>query len=107
MHANSLEVDAGALTGKLSGPVIDGEGKARCLRQLVDKLGIAMEQSIAVGDGANDIPMISVAGLGIAYHPRPMLLRSASHSFVRLGLDGILYLIGLRPVQDWSYQDAR
>lgn len=100
VYANRLEMAAGELTGRLSGPIIDGEKKAHCLRALVDRLGIALEQSIAIGDGANDIPMIGVAGLGIAYRPRPMLLRSASHSLTRVGLDGVLYLIGLRPVHD-------
>lgn len=98
VHANCLEIRNGALTGYLQGPIIDGEGKAERLRALALDLGIAMEQSIAVGDGANDIPMLSAAGLSIAFHPRPMLLRSASHSFTRMGLDGILYLIGLRSV---------
>lgn len=100
VYANSLEIRNGVLTGKIVGDIIDSKTKALCLQNLADELGINIEQSIAVGDGANDIEMISKAGLGIAYHSqRTMLLRHASHTFAHVNLDGILYLIGLRPYE--------
>jgi phosphoserine phosphatase len=97
VYANSLEIRGGKLTGALVGDIIDRKAKGTCLKKLVNEMGINIEQSIAVGDGANDIEMISRAGLGIAYHPsRTMLMRYASHTFKHIALDGILYLIGLR-----------
>ena len=97
VYANSLELRDGALTGALVGKIVDSKAKLMHLKHLVKEMGINIEQSVAVGDGANDIEMVSKAGLGIAYHSgRAALTRHASHTFGHIHLDSILYLIGLR-----------
>ena len=94
VHANRLEVRDGSFTGRVVGEVIDGQRKAALLRELVAREGLTLAQSIAVGDGANDVPMLSIAGLGIAYRAKPVVADSADHAISHLGLDAILYLIG-------------
>ncbi|MCW8829174.1 MAG: phosphoserine phosphatase SerB, partial [Gammaproteobacteria bacterium] len=96
VYANQLDFKDGKLTGKVVGDIIDGRMKAKLLRQLAEQEGISLEQVIAVGDGANDLPMLSIAGLGIAFHAKPMVKEQAKHSIATLGLDGILYLLGMR-----------
>jgi len=96
VYANELDFDNGKLTGKVRGDVIDGERKALLLRQLAEREGISLEQVIAVGDGANDLPMLAIAGLGIAFHAKPVVKEQARHSIATLGLDAILYLLGMR-----------
>jgi phosphoserine phosphatase len=96
VHANELEISDGRLTGKVTGPVVDGARKAELLREIADAEGIRLEQVIAVGDGANDLPMLEAAGLGIAFHAKPKVKEEAEQSISTLGLDGILYLIGVR-----------
>lgn len=96
MHANELEIRDGRLTGKVLGGIIDGQRKAELLKDIADKEQINLEQVIAVGDGANDLPMLRVAGLGIAFHAKPLVKRSARQSISTLGLDGILYLMGVK-----------
>lgn len=96
VFANELEIKDGKLTGKHLGEIIDGERKAFLLKELAKKENIQLEQVIAVGDGANDLPMLKLAGLGIAFHAKPIVKKSASHSISTVGLDGILYLLGLR-----------
>lgn len=96
VFANELEIKDGKLTGKYLGEVVDGERKAFLLKELAKKEGIRLEQVIAVGDGANDLPMLKLAGLGIAFHAKPIVKKNASHSISTVGLDGILYLLGLR-----------
>ncbi len=95
VYANELEIQDGKVTGRVAGEIVDGERKAALLRELADREGIALEQVIAVGDGANDLPMLSIAGLGIAYRAKPLVKASAKQSISRLGLDCILYLMGL------------
>jgi len=95
VFANELEVEDGRLTGRVSGEIVDGARKAALLRQLADQAGIRLEQTIAVGDGANDLPMLDAAGLGIAFHAKPKVRASAEQVISNLGLDGILYLIGM------------
>jgi phosphoserine phosphatase len=96
VHANRLEFEQGRLTGKVSGPIVDGARKAELLREIAAREGIRLEQVIAVGDGANDLPMLSIAGLGIAYHAKPLVKEQARHAITTVGLDGILYLLGMR-----------
>ena len=96
VFANELEIKDGFLTGKHLGEIVDGERKAFLLKELAKKEQIQLEQVIAVGDGANDLPMLKLAGLGIAFHAKPIVKKNASHSISTVGLDGILYLLGLR-----------
>jgi phosphoserine phosphatase len=96
VHANELEIENGLLTGRVCGEIVDGERKALLLTEIAIKEGISLDQVIAVGDGANDLPMLSIAGLGIAFHAKPVVKAHARQSLSTLGLDGILYLMGLR-----------
>lgn len=95
VFANDLEIENGMLTGCLSGEIVDGERKASLLTEIATREGFLLEQTIAVGDGANDLPMLSIAGLGIAFRAKPIVKESAKQSLNTLGLDGILYLMGL------------
>ncbi len=96
IYANELEIHNGVVTGCVSGEIVDGERKAELLALLAQKEGLSLEQVIAVGDGANDLPMLSIAGLGIAFRAKPIVKVSAKQSLSTLGLDGILYLMGLK-----------
>lgn len=96
IHANELPMENGIVTGEVSGRVVDGQRKAELLKEIAEAEGIRLEQTIAVGDGANDLPMLSAAGLGIAFRAKPLVRESAKHSISTLGLDGILYLLGYR-----------
>jgi phosphoserine phosphatase len=94
VHANELEIEDGRVTGRVVGRVVDGECKAELLQEIARKEGIDLEQAIAVGDGANDLPMLGLAGLGIAFRAKPLVRQTARHALSTLGLDAILYLIG-------------
>lgn len=94
VHANELDICDGKVTGRVTGTIVDGERKASLLRQLAEAEGIDLQQVIAVGDGANDLPMLSTAGLGIAFRAKPLVKQSAEQSISTLGLDAILYLLG-------------
>ncbi len=96
VFANELEVVDGKLTGKHVGEIVDGAKKAEMLKLLAFKEDIHLEQVIAVGDGSNDLPMIQLAGLGIAFHAKPKVKATAQHAISEYGLDTILYLIGFR-----------
>ena len=96
LFANELEVEAGVLTGRLVGDIMDAIKKAETLNYLAQKEQINLEQVIAVGDGANDIPMLNLAGLGIAFRAKPIVRNSARQAISTLGLDAILYLLGVR-----------
>lgn len=96
MYANELEIRDGVLTGRLVGDVINGDRKAELLEQIAALEGINRRQVIAVGDGANDLPMLSRAGLGIAFHAKPIVRQEADQAVSNLGLDAILYLLGVR-----------
>lgn len=99
VYANDLEVEDGKLTGRYVGDVVDGRRKAELLKLLCQVEGISLEQAVAVGDGANDLPMLSLAGLGIAYHAKPKVRANAKQSLSSIGLDGILYFLGLKDSQ--------
>ena len=94
VYANELDIDKGRVTGRVKGEIIDGQRKAELLREIADKEGLRLEQVIAVGDGANDLPMLAIAGLGIAFRAKPVVKASAKQSISNVGLDGILYLLG-------------
>ena len=83
------------MTGKVKGKIVNGERKATLLKHIAEQEGVALDQVIAVGDGANDLPMLSVAGLGIAFRAKPLVQKNARQSISTLGLDSILYLLGL------------
>jgi phosphoserine phosphatase len=94
VYANELDIADGVVTGNIKGAIVDGARKAELLRQLAREEGIDLQQVIAVGDGANDLPMLSIAGLGIAFRAKPLVKKSAEQSISTLGLDAILYLLG-------------
>lgn len=94
VFANELEVVDGVMTGEVKGGIVDAARKAALLEEIADREGIALEQTIAIGDGANDLPMLSRAGLGVAYHAKPVVKESASHAISNFGLDSVLYLMG-------------
>lgn len=96
VHANHLDIENGKVTGKVTGRIVDGERKAELLRELAQRDGISLEQVMAVGDGANDLPMLSIAGLGIAFRAKPLVRQNADQAISSVGLDGILYLLGVR-----------
>ncbi len=96
MFANRLEIVDGKLTGRVTEPIVDAERKAGLLRELADREKIALQQTIAVGDGANDLAMLDAAGLGIAFHAKPMIRESAGQAISNFGLDSLLYLMGIR-----------
>jgi phosphoserine phosphatase len=95
VRANTLEVIDGKLTGRVVGEIVDRPGKARALRSFADHVGVPMEQTIAVGDGANDIDMLSVAGLGIAFNAKPALREVADAALNHPFLDAVLFILGV------------
>jgi phosphoserine phosphatase len=96
LHSNELDVVDGVVTGEVRGEIVDGARKAYYLTELAKAGGLSMEQVIAVGDGANDLPMLRLAGLGIAFRAKPLVRANARQALSTLGLDGILYLLGVR-----------
>lgn len=103
VYANELEVDDyGKLTGRYRGEVVDGKRKAELLRLIAQVEKVDLEQTIAVGDGANDLPMLSLAGLGIAFHAKPRVVANAKQSINTIVLDGVLYFLGFKD----SYLDV-
>ncbi|MBD5316727.1 MAG: phosphoserine phosphatase SerB [Bacteroides sp.] len=96
VYANDLEIENGKLTGRHRGDIVDGRRKAELLRLLAQVENIDIAQTIAVGDGANDLPMLSTAGLGIAFHAKPKVKQTAEQSISTIGLDGLLYFLGFK-----------
>jgi len=96
LFANELEIENGHLTGNVVGDIVDAAKKAEILKDIAAREGLSLQQVIAVGDGANDLPMLNLAGLGIAFHAKPVVKQGAKQAISTLGLDSILYLIGMR-----------
>lgn len=93
--ANELEIADGKLTGRLVGPIVDRAGKAKALRDFAQQAGVPMEQTVAVGDGANDIDMLNAAGLGVAFNAKPALREVADASLSHPYLDTVLFILGV------------
>ena len=103
VYANELEIENGKLTGNHVGDIVEGKRKAELLRLIAQVENVDIRQTVAVGDGANDLPMISIAGLGIAFHAKPKVKATAKQSISTIGLDGILYFLGYKD----SYLDEQ
>ena len=103
VYANELEIENGKLTGNHVGDIVDGKRKAELLRLIAQVENVDIRQTVAVGDGANYLPMISIAGLGIAFHAKPKVKATAKQSISTIGLDGILYFLGYKD----SYLDEQ
>ena len=103
VYANELEIIDGKLTGRYLGDVVDGKRKAELLRLIAQVEKVDIAQTIAVGDGANDLPMLALAGLGIAFHAKPKVVANAKQSINTIGLDGVLYFLGFKD----SYLEER
>ena len=103
VYANELEIVDGKLTGRYLGEVVDGKRKAELLRLIAQVEKVDIKQTIAVGDGANDLPMLTLAGLGIAFHAKPKVVENAKQAINTIGLDGVLYFLGFKD----SYLEER
>ncbi len=96
VYANDLEIEDGKLTGRYLGNIVDGQRKAELLSLIAQVEGVDLQQTVAVGDGANDLPMLSTAGLGIAFHAKPKVKEGAKQHISNVGLDGLLYFLGYK-----------
>jgi len=96
VYANELEIEDGKLTGRYVGEIVDGRRKAELLKLIAQVENVNIAQTIAVGDGANDLPMLATAGLGIAFHAKPKVKQTAEQSISTIGLDGLLYFLGFK-----------
>lgn len=95
VYANELPIENGKVTGKVRGEIVDGSKKQAKLIEIAEKLNIDLSQTVAVGDGANDLPMIKTAGMGVAFHAKPLVREQAPMAVSSIGLDGLLYLLGV------------
>ena len=101
VHANELDFDAGGyLNGQVHGRIVDGARKAELLVEIAERENIPLAEVVAVGDGANDLPMLRLAGMGVAFHAKPVVRASAAYAMTHVGLDGLLYLLGV-PDSEW------
>jgi phosphoserine phosphatase len=100
VHANVLDVEGGAVTGEVRTRIVDGAYKAELIQEIAAREGVLLDQVVAVGDGANDLPMLRLAGLGVAFHAKPVVRAEARAAMTHVGLDGLLYLLG---VPDWEW----
>ncbi|MHB1700707.1 MAG: phosphoserine phosphatase SerB [Acidobacteriaceae bacterium] len=96
VFANDLDIADGIVTGEVKTPIVDAQRKADLLREIASRENISLSQVVAVGDGANDLPMLNIAGMGIAFHAKPLVRERAGNALSYLGLDSLLYLIGIR-----------
>jgi phosphoserine phosphatase len=101
VFANHLDVRDGVVTGEVIGGIVDGARKAELLIEVAEREGIPLEQVCAVGDGANDLPMLGLAGMGVAFHAKPVVRAAARYAVTHVGLDGLLYLLGV-PDGEWA-----
>jgi len=106
LHANELEIKDGRVTGRVIGEIVNAAKKAEFLKAIAEAEGIDLQQVIAVGDGANDLPMLNLAGLGIAFHAKPKVKEGAGHAISTFGLDSVLYLMGMRDQDIVDEEDA-
>lgn len=106
VFANELDIVDGEVSGRVTTEIVDGTRKAELLRQIARQESISLEQVVAVGDGANDLPMLGIAGMGIAFRAKPIVRQTAGHAVSLLGLDSLLYLIGVRD-RDLNVSDDR
>ena len=104
VRANSLEMVNGTLTGKVSGPIIDRAAKAHALKEFAESMSIPLDQTVAIGDGANDLDMIAAAGLGVAFNAKPIVAKVADASITAPYLDSVLFLLGITRREITSYQ---
>ncbi len=95
VYANNLPIVDGEVTGKVEGVIVDGQKKMERLKYVAELEGLELSQTVAVGDGANDLPMIGVAGLGVAFHAKPLVQEKAGLAVSSIGLDGLLYILGI------------
>ena len=95
VYANELPIVDGKVTGKVSGEIVDGQKKKEKLIEIAEKENLDLSQTVCVGDGANDLPMIGTAGMGVAFHAKPLVREEAPHAVSSIGLDGLLYLLGI------------
>ena len=100
VFANHLDVRDGLVTGEVIGGIVDGARKAELLIEIAGREGVPLEQVVAVGDGANDLPMLGLAGMGVAFHAKPVVRAAARYAMTHVGLDGLLYLLGV-PDREW------
>ena len=100
IYANVLEISDGLVTGQVNAPIVDGARKAALLQEIAASEEVALDQTVAVGDGANDLPMLRLAGMGVAFHAKPVVRAEAKFSLSVLGLDSLLYLLG---IPDWEW----
>ncbi len=100
VYANVLDIADGVVTGQVTAPIVDGARKAALLVEIAAREDVSLEETIAVGDGANDLPMLRLAGIGVAFHAKPVVRAEAKFAMTRVGLDGLLYLLG---VADWEW----
>lgn len=103
VFANQLDVRDGSATGEVLGQIVDGARKAELLVEIAGIEGIPLEQVVAVGDGANDLPMLGLAGMGVAFHAKPIVRAKAEFCVTHVGLDGLLYLLG---IPDWEWAES-
>jgi len=94
VHANFLDIEEGEVTGHIQLPIVNGDKKAAIVQQTAERLGIEMTQVVCVGDGANDLPMMALADLGVAYHAKPIVQARADAAVNVTGLEGVLYALG-------------
>lgn len=95
VYANDLDIIDGKVTGKVTSPIVDGQRKADILQSVASRLGIGLNQTVAVGDGANDLPMLGLADIGATYRAKPIVRAQADYAVNVAGLDGVMAILGL------------